>query len=124
MRIKATGTLQFDMYLNGDQSECIVPERYRVSEALIEHAPQPGILMEVILATGTVSGELPGEPSERDFGPQYGSPLAHLAPRSRGSICTRPCRILHLCPSSDVSRNYVRDPIRISGYQMTGDRSR
>jgi quinol monooxygenase YgiN len=35
---KDTGTLQYDIYFNDDQSECIVHERYRDSEALIEHA--------------------------------------------------------------------------------------
>jgi quinol monooxygenase YgiN len=35
VRIKDTGTLQYDIYFNDDQSECIVHERYRDSEALI-----------------------------------------------------------------------------------------
>jgi quinol monooxygenase YgiN len=38
VRTKDTGTLQYDIYLNDDQSECVVIERYRDSEALIEHA--------------------------------------------------------------------------------------
>ena len=37
VRTKDTGTLQYDIYFNDDQSECIVLERYRDSEALIEH---------------------------------------------------------------------------------------
>jgi hypothetical protein len=41
----------------------MVLERYRDSEALIEHAEHLGDLMETILATGSVSGELLGEPS-------------------------------------------------------------
>jgi len=63
VRTKDTGTLQYDIYFNDDQSECIVLERYRDSEALIEHAAQLGDMMEAILATGSVSGELLGEPS-------------------------------------------------------------
>jgi quinol monooxygenase YgiN len=63
VRTQETGTLQYDIYFNDDQSECIVIERYRDSEALIEHAAHVGDLMEAILATGTVSGELLGEPS-------------------------------------------------------------
>ena len=63
VRTKDTGTLQYDIYLNDDQSECIVLERYRDSEALIEHAAHLGNLSEAILATGWVSGELLGEPS-------------------------------------------------------------
>jgi quinol monooxygenase YgiN len=63
VRTKDTGTLQYDVYFNDDQSECIVLERYRDSEALIEHAAHLGNLSEAILATGWVSGELLGEPS-------------------------------------------------------------
>jgi hypothetical protein len=63
VRTKDTGTLQYDIYFNDDQSECIVLERYRDSDALIEHAAHVGHLMEAILATGSVSGELLGEPS-------------------------------------------------------------
>jgi quinol monooxygenase YgiN len=63
VRTKDTGTLQYDIYFNDDQSECIVLERYRDSEALIEHAAHLGDLSGAILATGSVSGELLGEPS-------------------------------------------------------------
>ena len=37
VRTKDTGTLQYEVYFNNDQSECVVLERYRDSEALIEH---------------------------------------------------------------------------------------
>ena len=63
VRAQDTGTLQYDLYFNVDQSECIVHERYRDSEALIEHAAHLGDLMQAILETGSVSGELLGEPS-------------------------------------------------------------
>ena len=63
VRSKDTGTLQYDVYFSDDQSECIVHERYRDSEALIEHAAHLGDLNEAIVATGFVSGELLGEPS-------------------------------------------------------------
>jgi quinol monooxygenase YgiN len=63
VRTKDTGTLQYDTYFNDDQSECIVLERFRDSEALIEHAANLGDLSEAILGTGSVSGELLGEPS-------------------------------------------------------------
>jgi quinol monooxygenase YgiN len=63
-RTKDTGTLQEDIYFNNDQSEAIVLERFRDSEALIEHGANLGDLMEAILATGSFSGELLGEPSE------------------------------------------------------------
>jgi hypothetical protein len=63
VRTKDTGTLQYEIYFHDDQSECIVLERYKDSEALLQHAANVGDLMEAILATGSVSGELLGEPS-------------------------------------------------------------
>jgi hypothetical protein len=60
---KDRGTLQYEIYFNDDQSECVVLERYRDSEALIEHAANLGVLGKAILATGLVSSELLGEPS-------------------------------------------------------------
>ena len=58
-----TGTLQFEVSFNDDQSECIVLERYRDSQALIEHAEHFGDLGQALLRAGWVSGELIGEPS-------------------------------------------------------------
>ena len=64
VRTKDTGTLQYDTYFNDDQSECMVLERFRDSEALIEHAANLGDLTDAILATvSVVHGELLGEPS-------------------------------------------------------------
>ena len=63
VRTKDTGTLQYEIYFNDDQSECIVHERDRDSEALIEHTAHLGDMMEAILAPGSVSGEVLGEPS-------------------------------------------------------------
>jgi quinol monooxygenase YgiN len=63
VRTKDTGTLQYEIYFNDDQSEGIVLERYKDSEALTEHAAHLGDLTEAILATGDVAVELLGEPS-------------------------------------------------------------
>ena len=64
VRTKDTGTLQYDTYFNDDQSECMVIERYRDSEAAIEHAANLGHLFPAVLATvSVVHGELLGEPS-------------------------------------------------------------
>jgi quinol monooxygenase YgiN len=64
VRTKDTGTLQYDIYFNDDQSECMVIERFRDSEALIEHAANLGELSEAVLAiVSVVHGELLGEPS-------------------------------------------------------------
>jgi hypothetical protein len=64
VRTKDTGTLQYDTYFNDDQSECIVIERYRDSEAAMEHAAHLGDISTAVLATvSVVHGELLGEPS-------------------------------------------------------------
>ena len=63
VRTKDTGTLQYETYFNDDESECMVLERYRDSAALIEHAEHIGNLMEAILATASVTGELLGDAS-------------------------------------------------------------
>jgi quinol monooxygenase YgiN len=63
VRAKDTGTLQYEVYFDDDQSECIVLERYRDSEALIEHATDLGDINAAIIATGAVSGALLGDPS-------------------------------------------------------------
>lgn len=64
VRTQDTGTLQFEIYLNDDQSECVVVERYKDSEALMEHGRNLGELGEAILALGVVTGACLGEPTE------------------------------------------------------------
>jgi len=63
VRAQDTGTLQYDTYFNDDETECIVLERFRDSDALIQHGENLAHLMDAIIATGSVSGELLGEPS-------------------------------------------------------------
>jgi len=65
VRTKDSGTLQYDTYFNDDQSECVVIERYRDSEAAIEHAANVADVSASVLAAVTVvHGELLGEPSD------------------------------------------------------------
>jgi quinol monooxygenase YgiN len=81
VRTKDTGTLQYEIYFfNDGQSECIVLERYRDSEALIEHLANLGDLGEAILTTGSVSGELLGEPSAELRAYLAGSPVRIFTP--------------------------------------------
>jgi quinol monooxygenase YgiN len=63
VRTRDTGTLQYDLYFDDEQTECIVVERYTDSKALIEHFEHLGDLAQAIVATGCVTGELLGEPS-------------------------------------------------------------
>lgn len=61
---KDPGTLQYDLFLNDDQTECMIIERYRDSEAAMAHAANLGHLFDEVLATvSIVHGELLGEPS-------------------------------------------------------------
>ena len=64
VREKDDGTLQYDTYLNADETQAVVLERFRDSEALILHGQNMAPLMDRIMATASVSGELLGEPSE------------------------------------------------------------
>lgn len=63
VRAKDSGTLQYDWFFSDDHSECLVHEKYRDSEALLEHIANLGETMNAIFATGSVSGELCGTPS-------------------------------------------------------------
>ena len=61
---KEPGTLQYDLFLNDDQTECVIVERYRDSDAAMAHAENLGPLFGDVLATvEIVHGELLGEPS-------------------------------------------------------------
>ena len=75
-----TGTLQFEISFNDDQSECIVLERYRDSQALIEHAEHFGDLSEAIIRTGSFAGELIGEPSAELKAMLAGGPIRLFTP--------------------------------------------
>ncbi|MFN8028245.1 MAG: antibiotic biosynthesis monooxygenase [Acidimicrobiia bacterium] len=64
VRTRDPGTLQYDLYFDDDRRECVVIGRYRDSDALIQHRANIGSeLLEALLATGTVDGELLGVPS-------------------------------------------------------------
>jgi quinol monooxygenase YgiN len=65
VRARDSGTLQYEVYLNADETEGVVLERYRDSKALIEHAANlsDAGLWDATLATGTFVGEILGEPS-------------------------------------------------------------
>jgi|SRR5690606_7234730 len=75
VRTKDVGTLQYDTYLNDDESEAIVLERFRDADALLLHSQHMAPLMEAIMATGTVSGELLGDLSDELRAQMAGSPV-------------------------------------------------
>jgi quinol monooxygenase YgiN len=75
VRTSDVGTLEYDTYFNHDESQCIVLERFRDSDALIQHSQNMAPFMESILATATVSGELLGDLSEELRALMDGSPV-------------------------------------------------
>ena len=63
VRAKERGTLEYSIYLNEDESEAVVIERFESSEALLEHGANMSEISAAVLETGTVEGELLGDPS-------------------------------------------------------------
>jgi quinol monooxygenase YgiN len=80
VRTHDTGTLQYDIYFNDDESEAVVIEKYRDSEALVEHIAHIGELMAAIMATAVVDGEVLGEVSGELRTMMEGSPVRLFAP--------------------------------------------
>jgi quinol monooxygenase YgiN len=65
VRTKDTGTLQYEIFFNADETEAIVFERYRDADAALEHFSNIGHLMEPLLATAIVTGEVLGTPNAK-----------------------------------------------------------
>src|SRR5690242_16220663 len=65
VRTKDTGTLQYEIFFNADESEAIVFERYRDADAAIEHFSNISHLMAPIMATASVTGEVLGTPNAK-----------------------------------------------------------
>lgn len=64
VRAKEPGTLQYDVYFNDDESECMVIERYKDSKAAMQHAENLAHIFEGVLAiVSVVHGEILGEAS-------------------------------------------------------------
>jgi quinol monooxygenase YgiN len=79
VRSKDVGTLQYDTYFNDDESQAIVLERFRDSDALILHGQNMAPFMDAIMATADVSGELLGDPNEQLRAQLSGSPVGLFA---------------------------------------------
>lgn len=75
VRSQDTGTLQYDTFFNADETECIVVERFVDSDALIQHGENLAHLMDAIVATADVAGELLG-----DLSPELRSRFADDGP--------------------------------------------
>ena len=81
VRNKDPGTLQYDTFFNEDESECIVLERFRDVDALLQHGANIGDeLMEAIIATGECFGELLGAVPEELRAKLAGGPVQVFLP--------------------------------------------
>jgi quinol monooxygenase YgiN len=63
VRTKDTGTLQYDFFFSDDHSECVVQERYRDSDAAVEHVANLGETMGELFETCVFSADIFGTPS-------------------------------------------------------------
>jgi quinol monooxygenase YgiN len=59
-RTKDTGTLQYELYFNEAQTECLVFERYRDVQSLVQHHNNVGALITALLKTCTGSSDVCG----------------------------------------------------------------
>jgi quinol monooxygenase YgiN len=80
VRTKDTGTLQYESCFNADQTECIVLERYRDSQALLDHFKNIGELMGAMFETCTGSGEVCGNATPELIKALEGSPVRIFIP--------------------------------------------
>ena len=80
VRTKDTGTLQYEAYFNEDKTECLVLERYRDSQALLDHFKNMGDTMAAIFETCTGHGEVCGTPSPELRKALEGSPVRIFTP--------------------------------------------
>jgi len=61
---KEPDSLQYEWYFNPDETECVVVEAYRDSNALLAHLGNLGDLFGQLLAVSDLSAEVYGKPSE------------------------------------------------------------
>jgi len=64
VREKDSGTLQYDWFLNAAGTECVLRERYRDSDAVLEHAMNLGDLMGRFMGISDPDIEIYGAPTE------------------------------------------------------------
>jgi hypothetical protein len=64
-RRRDSGTLQYEIFFNEDESEAVVFERYRDTDAATEHFSNVSHLMEPIMATASITGDVLGTPNAK-----------------------------------------------------------
>ena len=79
-RAKDTGTLQYELYFNEEQTECLVFERYRDVQSMLQHQNNIGGLMAALLETCSGSGDACGKPTPELVSALQGSPVRLFRP--------------------------------------------
>jgi quinol monooxygenase YgiN len=79
-RTRDTGTLQYELYLNEAQTECLVFERYRDVKALLQHQNNVGGLMDALAKTCTGSSVACGKATPELIKALEGSPVQLFTP--------------------------------------------
>jgi quinol monooxygenase YgiN len=64
VRTKDTGTLQFEIFFNDNQTECIILERYKDYGAFMEHSVHLGDVTAAIPTLGSMTGACLSESSK------------------------------------------------------------
>ena len=80
VKTKDKGTLQYETYFNSDETECVVFERYKSSEALLDHFKNLGETFNEILETCSGEGEVCGIISPELRKALEGSPVRNFLP--------------------------------------------
>jgi quinol monooxygenase YgiN len=80
VRTKDTGTLQYELYFNQAQTECLVLERYRDLLSLLQHQNNIGGLMAALLETSTGSSVACGKATPELIKALEGSPVQLFTP--------------------------------------------
>lgn len=63
VREKDTGTLQYEWFLNEDNTKCVILERYGNSDDLLQHIGNLGELFGALLETCVMKVDIFGNPS-------------------------------------------------------------
>jgi hypothetical protein len=88
-RSEDTGTLQYDVFCDEDVSECIVHERYRDSDAVLEHLANLGETATALFPICSAEGEVLGTPNAKLRKALEGGPVRRRG-RERGLIGWNP----------------------------------
>jgi quinol monooxygenase YgiN len=63
VRTQDSGMLKYDWFLSADQTECVIQESYRDSDAVLEHLGNVGELSGEMMGLGDLTIEAYGSPS-------------------------------------------------------------